>query len=294
MHDESPQGRAPLTGCAGGREDHPAQRQIDIGARGDDGGIVAAELEQDLAEALGHDRPDLTSHPHRSGRRDQGDALIADHGIADVPTADEDGREVLRCPHLGGGPGQQGLGPQRCEHGVLRGLPHDCIAGNQGQRGVPGVHGHGEVECGDDPDDAEGVPRLHEPVTRPFAGHGLAPQLPGLTEREFADIDHLLHLTGRLGGSLAGFDGDDLRQVLLVLAEQLSPPLRQLAADGRGHVPPGLERGLGCGDLVARRLRGVRGDRAEVLSRDGGAGRQARRGGRPLKNGGVHSAGAQS
>lgn len=113
------------------------------------------------------------------------------------------------------------------------------------------------------------MPRLHESVTRPFAGHGLAPQLPGLTERELADVDHLLDFTGRLGRGLAGFDGDDLGQILLVFAEQLSPPLHQLTADRSGHVPPGLERGLGRGDLVRRRLRGVRGDRAEVPSRDG-------------------------
>ena len=177
VHDQPAQGRAALAGGAGRGEDHPAQGQVDVRARRHDGTVVAAELEQDPAEALGHDGADLTSHPHRAGRRDQGHSIISDHDVADVPTADEDGCEVLRRPHLGGGPRQQRLRSEGGEHGVLRGLPHHRVTGDQCQRRVPRVHGHGEVERGDDPDDAERMPGLHQPVPGTFAGHGLAPQL---------------------------------------------------------------------------------------------------------------------
>src|SRR5699024_8318443 len=84
--DQPAQGRAALAGGAGRGEDHPAQGQVDVRARRHDGTVVAAELEQDPAEALGHDGADLTSHPHRAGRRDQGHSIISDHDVADVPT----------------------------------------------------------------------------------------------------------------------------------------------------------------------------------------------------------------
>ena len=48
-------------------------------------------------------------------------------------------------------------------------LPEHCVATCHGDCGVPPVHGHGEVEGGDDPDDAEGIPVLQKGVSRPLA-----------------------------------------------------------------------------------------------------------------------------
>ena len=48
-------------------------------------------------------------------------------------------------------------------------FPEHCVATGHGDGGVPAVHGHGEVEGGDDADDAERVPVLQEGVARPLA-----------------------------------------------------------------------------------------------------------------------------
>ena len=52
---------------------------------------------------------------------------------------------------------------------VLSTFPEHCVSTCHGDGGVPPVHSHWEVEGGDDPDNAEGVPVLQEGVARPLA-----------------------------------------------------------------------------------------------------------------------------
>ena len=94
------------------------------------------------------------------------------------------------------------------------------------------------------PDDAERVPGLHQPVSGPLGRHGPAVQLPRQPHREVADVDHLLDLAAGLGRDLADLEADQRGQVVLVLGEQLRPPLDEGAAGGRGHLAPGQERVL--------------------------------------------------
>ena len=95
---------------------------------------------------------------------------------------------------------------QRGQRGLLRRLPDHGVAADQGERGVPGPDRDREVERGDDADDAERVPGLHQPVARALRGDGQAVELAGQPDREVADVDHLLHLAERLGADLAGLE----------------------------------------------------------------------------------------
>ena len=47
---------------------------------------------------------------------------------------------------------------------LFRWLPDYGVAADEGEGGVPAPDGYGEVEGGDDADDAEGVPGLHHAV----------------------------------------------------------------------------------------------------------------------------------
>ena len=62
VHEQAAKGGAALPGGAGGGEHDAAQRQVQVRARGDDGRVVAAQLQQDAAKALSHLRADLPSH----------------------------------------------------------------------------------------------------------------------------------------------------------------------------------------------------------------------------------------
>ncbi len=72
---------------------------------------------------------------------------------------------VVGAPdHVGGG-----IKASRTDNVMYNTFPEHCVATCHGDGGVPPVHGHGEVEGGDDPDDAEGVPVFQEGVARPLA-----------------------------------------------------------------------------------------------------------------------------
>ena len=84
----------------------------------------------------------------------------------------------------------------------------------------------------------------------PLGGHRAAVELPRQPDGEVADVDHLLDLAAGLGGDLADLEGDQGRQVVLVLAQQLAEPPDQAAAHRRGHRAPGPERLPGPRDGV--------------------------------------------
>ena len=131
---------------------------------------------------------------------------IVDQLLADLAAALDQPADLAGAPDIGAGPLDQRLARQRGQRRQLRGLPHHGVAAHQRDRGVPRPHRDREVERGDDADDAERMPGLHQPVAGPFGGDGPAVQLPRQADGELADVDHLLHLAERLGGDLAGLD----------------------------------------------------------------------------------------
>ena len=242
MHDHPPQRRTALPGRARGGEDDAAHRQIQIGRRGDDRGVVAAQLQQRPAEALRDPRAHLLTHPHRAGCAQQRHPRVVDELLADLATAQDQPAHLARGAHIIGGAFDQRLAGQRGQRRQLRRLPHHGVAAYQRDRGVPGPHRDREVEGGDHADHPERMPRLHQPVAGPLGGDGAPVELAGQPHRELADVDHLLHLAAGLGGDLAGLDGDQLREIVLVFGEQLAEPRHQCPAHRRGRGAPGGKR----------------------------------------------------
>lgn len=103
VRDDAAQRRAALPGGACGGEHDAAHREIEVGRRGDDGGVVAAELQQHLAEPLGHARADLLAHPDRPRRTHQRDTRIVHQLLADLTATQDQARngtgnpDVSRC-----------------------------------------------------------------------------------------------------------------------------------------------------------------------------------------------------
>jgi len=160
--------------------------------------------------------------------------------LAEVAAADEHREQpVRRIPaEAGGGACEDRLAGECRQRRLLRRLPHHRIAAHQRQRRVPRPHRDGEVEGGDDADDAERVPGLHHPVAGPLGGDGEAVQLPRQPDGEVADVDHLLHLAQPLRGDLADLDGDQAAEIGLGRAQLLAEQPHQLAAPRRRHQPP--------------------------------------------------------
>ena len=102
-----------------GGEHDAAHGQVQVGGRGDDGGVVAAELEQGPAEPRRDDRSDLRAHPLGTGRGQQGHLRVGDERLVVGVSG------VLRLPGRQREAGGEGAGAEEVEQ---RGgaLPGSC------------------------------------------------------------------------------------------------------------------------------------------------------------------------
>ncbi len=250
MHQYAARGGAALTGGSHRAKNDAGHRQVEIRRVVDDDGVVAAQLEQALAQPLGNLHADLPAHMSRAGERNQRHAAVSDEAHrefgAGVDENLKDRRQRVALQHtiadvLHGEGAQRGLG---------RGLPHGGIAADRRQERVPGPHRHGEVECGYHPHDTERMPLLVHAVLGPFGVHGEAVQHARLADGEIGDIDHLLDLAHALGLDLAVLQGHEAAERVLVLAQLLAHEPHGLPALRRRHQPPGRGRGHGCGHHI--------------------------------------------
>ncbi len=258
VDEQAAEGGAALAGGAHGAEGHGAEGEVEVGGGADDGGVVAAELEQGAGEAGGEAGADGPAHAGGAGGGDEGHQGRVDEGLADGVVAEEEGGEVgqdLRGEVVGvlggkllGGSEEEGLGREGGEGGLFGRLPDDGVAADEGEGGVPAPDGDGEVEGGDDAGDAQGVPLLHHAVVGALGGDGDAADGAGEAGGEDADVDHLLDLAAAFGEDLAGLDGDEAAEGVEVGAEFFAEEADELSAAGHGDGAPAEEGLVGAGD----------------------------------------------
>src|SRR5690606_23571880 len=210
-------------------------------------GVVAAELEQAAPEAGADACGDDLPGGDRAGERDERQARVFAHALADVDAAEQEVEDAPGVVPHRGAPREVVDGDRR-ERGARGGFPEDDVAADGGEGGVPCPDGDGEVEGGDDGDGAERMPLLHHAVARPLRRDGQAVELPAQADGEVADVDHLLDLAEPFGADLPHLQGDELAERLLVRSEQLAEGAHELAALGRGTYAPLLEAGLGSSE----------------------------------------------
>ena len=76
------------------------------------------------------------------------------------------------------------------------------------------------------------MPRLHHAMAGTFAGDGQAVELARQTDREIADVDHLLHFAEAFLQDLAGFERDEAAERSLLARN--SSPNRRTSSPRRG------------------------------------------------------------
>ena len=81
-------------------------------------------------------------------------------------------------------------------------------------------------------------------MVRTFAGNGETIELAGETDREVADVDHLLNLAETLRHDLAYLDGDELAERGLGGAQLFSENPNELSTSGCRERSPHQERPL--------------------------------------------------
>ena len=120
-----------------------------------------------------------------------------------------------------------------------------------------------------DRDRPERVPRLRQPMAGALGRDRAAVELPRETDREVADVDHLLHLAETLLLDLPDLERDERAERLLLAAQLLAEQPHELAAraaPARRATPRtpsrrARDRGVRLGLVGAR-------DASELLARD--------------------------
>src|SRR5262245_17578818 len=86
------------------------------------------------------------------------------------------------------------------------------------------------------------MPLLHHAMRRTLAGNGQAIELAGKTDREIADINHLLHFAAAFGSDLAGLYHHQATQLILGGAQLLAQEPDEFAAARRWNQAPSHKR----------------------------------------------------
>ena len=240
MHDQAPEARAALAGGADGGEENAAHDQVEVGARRDDRGVVAAELEQRAAEPGRDARCELLAHLRRAGGGDERHArVVGELNGAVGATDDELGEPVRHAAEALGRALEERHAGERGERRPLGGLPDHGVAADEGERGVPAPDGDREVEGADHRDGPERMPRLGEAVAGALRRDRAAVELAREADGEVADVDHLLHLAEPLLGDLPDLERDERAERLLLAAQLLAEQPHELAAMRARQVAPG-------------------------------------------------------
>ena len=145
----------------------------------------------------------------------------------------------------------------RGQRSFFRRLPNRGVATNRGERGVPRPDRDRKIKRGDDGDETERMPLLHQTMVRPFGLNRQAIQHARLADGEIADVDHLLHFAFAFGDNFSGLESDELAKFMFQFAERVSETANSVASDWTRRSPPFFERFLrareGCLVIVVRR-----------------------------------------
>ncbi len=247
MHDQPAQRGTTLTGGADGGKHDCTHRHVQIGRGRDDHRVVAAQFQNAAPPAGRNLGPNDRAHAGRTGRRQDRHALGHDHGLTHLGAADDQLRQIIgriiakplnravQDFHTG----------HRGQGRLFRRFPDDRVPTDQCNRRVPRPDRNGEVERRDDPHRPDGVPCFRHPVTGAFGCNRQPVQLARQTDREIADVDHLLHFAQTLGRDFTGLQRDHRAQFVLGRAQFLAQEAHQLTTARRGDLTP-------CGKRRAR------------------------------------------
>jgi len=155
LHDDAAGRGAALSGGAEGAPEAAFDGEVEVGVVEHDHGILAAEFERAMFEALGGRRAYDSADRRRAGERDGADDGMLGERRSDFGAeAGDDVDDAFRDA----GVGQRLNKVEGGERRVLRGLDHAGVAADYGGQDFPRGDGHGEV------------PGVIMPQTRRWAG----------------------------------------------------------------------------------------------------------------------------
>ena len=239
-HDRD--GHAALAGRAVGGAHRSVCGHVDVGVGQHDHVVLRAAERLDALAVLRPVLVDVAGDRRRADEADTGDVRVLEDRVHGDLVALDDVEDAVRQASL-----LQQLGHvERSRRILLRRLEHERVAAGDGGRPHPHGHHRGEVERGDAGDDAE---RLADRVDVDSRCRLLGEA--ALHERRDAagELDHLeaaLHLSHRVREHLAVLVGEDARDLLAAIMDELADAEEDLRALRQRRRAPGGERRRSC------------------------------------------------
>ena len=222
-----------------------------------------------MLEAVGRVLRHLDAGLPRAGERDHGHVGMGDDRVADLSPAPVDDVDDA----AGDAGLDQQLDEALAESGRVGGrLEDDGVPADERGQDLPRRDRDREVPRRDHADDADRLPDAHVELVRKLGRCRLPEQAPALAAHVVGHVDRFLDVAARLGQDLAHLAGHQLRDVFLLLGQQLGEAEEDLAPPRSWDEPPvlvGRLRGGDCAvDVLGARAResadrlAVRGARA--------------------------------
>ncbi len=237
---------------------------VDIGVVEDDERRVAAEFERHLL-----DRGRGLRHQDAADFGGAGKADVAHGGALAEHFANGNGVVGVGAEHVehacgdAGALGQFG-GGQRREGGEFCGFDDHGAARGQGRRHLAGDHGEREVPGGDGCADANGLLQDQQALVVVELRQGFAVDALGFFGKPLDEAGAIGDFAFGLGQGLALLGGHDAAEVVLIGHEQLEPFAQNAAALFGGFAAPGGPGGIGSGYRGLGILRAEVGDFGEL------------------------------
>src|SRR5208337_2881251 len=143
LHDQPPDGCAPLPGCPNGAEQDGPQGEVEVSARSNYNGVVASKLQQRLSQSSQNKLADTPPHRHAAGGGDQRQPPVRNQPLANLLSrTDHDIQKPFRKAAIP----YHATGYRVCSNGTERDfagrLPDNGVACDQRDHGVPGPYGN--------------------------------------------------------------------------------------------------------------------------------------------------------
>ncbi|MNF69417.1 hypothetical protein D3C84_513000 [compost metagenome] len=279
LHQQARAGHAALPRCGIDAGDRAVDRTVQVGVGEDDVRRLAAQFQRQLGEVLGAAAHHVASGGGAAGEGDLAHQRVTGQGGAGAGAVTGD-----HVDHARRNAGLQGQARQfeNGRRGVLGRLDDHAVAG--GQR-------RGQLDCGEVQRAVPGNDRRHyaERLEQGVAEHialiqrqGTALEFVGQPGGVIEEFRQVADLAAGFADQLAIVAALQLRQLLLVLGDQVAQAAQQLAPCGGAQVAPGrtfegllrrLDRALHVGFVGIGQLRPGFGEgRVEAVERPAGQG----------------------
>src|SRR5580698_2105697 len=247
------------TGCgaalAGGTESTPEAAfdgELEVGVVEHDHGILAAEFERTMFEALGCDLAYNSAYGAGSGQRNGFDVgMLRQRAAYFGAETSDDVDDAFGQAGVDQGADEVKSG----KRGVLSGLDDTSVAADDGWQQLPGWNCHGEIPRGDHAADAERLADGHGKLVGKFGGGGGAEHAAAFAGHVVGGVDGLLDVAASFFQHFAHFAGHVTGEFFFAAQQDFGGAIDDLGAARSRHQSPlfeGMFGGLDGGFNIRR------------------------------------------